>query len=171
MRYIQIFFLLLLMGCNTAKQAEKAIDKIQAYHPEVLAKKLSEINPCKPIKKTSDSSAYKYWRKRVNDLEKRKIKVRIDTLMVCDTIIDIDTLVTDCPKLVTQYRELIKESPVIHDTITIIDEAKLIAMSYQLTQEKINREDYQKKYTKTMYWIAWLLILIISLLLALKFKK
>lgn len=159
------------MGCNTAKQAEKAINKIQAEHPEILAKKISEINPCKPIKKTSDSSAYKYWKKRVADLEKRKIKVRIDTLMVCDTIIDIDTLVTDCPKLVTQYRELIKESPVIHDTITIIDEAKLISISYQLKQERLNSDDYRKKYTKSMYWIAWLLVLIIALLLALKFKK
>ena len=91
--------------------------------------------------------------------------------MICDTILDVDTFVTDCPKLVTQYRELIKESPVIHDTFTIIDEAKLIAMSYQLTQERLNSDDYRKKYTKTMYWIAWLLVLIIALLVALKFKK
>lgn len=169
MRYIQIFFLLFMMGCNTAKQAEKEINKIQAFHPEVLAKKISQINPCKEIKKISDSSQLKAWKKKVQDLQKKKL--RIDTLMICDTILDVDTFVTDCPKLVTQYRELIKESPVIHDTFTIIDEAKLIAMSYQLTQERLNSDDYRKKYTKTMYWIAWLLVLIIALLVALKFKK
>jgi hypothetical protein len=158
-----------MMGCNTAKQAEKEINKIQAFHPEVLAKKISQINPCKEIKKISDSSQLKAWKKKVQYLQKKKL--RIDTLMVCDTILDVDTFVTDCPKLVTQYRELIKESPVIHDTFTIIDEAKLIAMSYQLTQERLNSDDYRKKYTKSMYWIAWLLVLIIALLLALKFKK
>ena len=158
-----------MMGCNTAKQAEKEINKIQAFHPEVLAKKISQINPCKEIKKISDSSQLKAWKKKVQDLQKKKL--RIDTLMICDTILDVDTFVTDCPKLVTQYRELIKESPVIHDTFTIIDEAKLIAMSYQLTQERLNSDDYRKKYTKTMYWIAWLLVLIIALLVALKFKK
>jgi hypothetical protein len=171
MRYIQIFFLLLFMGCHTAKQAEKSIDKVQAFHPEVMAKKSAQLYPCKATKKASDSSALIYWKKRVTDLEKRKIKTKIDTLMQCDTIVDIDTLVTDCPKLVTQYRELIKESPVIHDTFTIMDESKLTSITFQLSQQRANADEYQKKYTKSMYWIAWLLILIICLLLALKLKK
>lgn len=167
MRYI--LFLLFLLGCNTAKKAERDIEKIQITHPEILAKKSAQLYPCKPIKKTTDSSGYLYWKKRVAELQRKKIK--IDTLLICDTISDIDTFVTDCPKLVTEYRELIKESPVIHDTITIVDEAKLTSLSYQLAQERINSDDYQKKYNKSMYWIAWLLILIICLLLALKFKK
>lgn len=169
MRYI--LFLLFLFGCNTAKKAEKEIEKIQITHPEILAKKSAQLYPCKPIKKTSDSTALIYWQKRVAELEKRRIKIKIDTLKVCDTIMDIDTFVTDCPKLVTQYRELIKQSPVIHDTITIVDEAKLTSISYELAQARINSDDYQKKYTKSMYWIAWLLILIVCLLLALKFKN
>jgi hypothetical protein len=49
MRYlttIPLITLLLLGGCYTAKKADKAIDKAQRNHPEVVAKKARSLYPC-----------------------------------------------------------------------------------------------------------------------------
>jgi hypothetical protein len=161
MRYTFIFIIFLL-SCHTARKSEKAINMVQLYHPEILAKRAAQLYPCKTIKISSDSTDFINWIEQVN---------QIDTIVVVDSLIRVDSFVTNCPKLVTRYRQLIRKYPIIHDTITIVDESKLIAKEYELSQMTIKNESNNKKYIRCMYWIMWLFLIIICLLLAIKFKK
>lgn len=139
MRYFII--LLLLLGCNT----EKKLNKINAKHPEVIAKFARDHYPC--AKSSIDT---------ITNIEYDFIEIK------CDTIItpgDKDTIVVHGkPK-----------TYVVHDTQTIAlpSTIKVVTKVIRdsscevlLTKCKSELQSEIKKHDKDAYWIKWLLILL-----------
>lgn len=166
MKNFTILFLFFLGSCYTAKKAEKEINKAQLNFPEVMAKKSAQLYPCKTTKIKSDSSKYKTVIKRIK---------QIDTayFYATDTICKLDTVLIEknCTKILYKYREILKDLPAVHDTITVTDDAGITSLKYQLQQANINTDDYKLKYTHSLWFNIWLLIAIVSLILVIKFKK
>lgn len=165
-KLFSILFLFFLVGCYSPKKAEKQINKAQLNFPEVLAKKSSELYPCKPKKAGSDSTKYKTIIKKIK---------QIDTAYFysTDTICKLDTVLIEknCTKVLYKYREILKDIPAVHDTVTITDEAGMISLQYQLKQASVNSDEYKVKYFKSLWFNIWLLIAIVALLLIIKFDK
>lgn len=165
-KLFSILFMFFLVGCYSPKKAAKQINKAQLNFPEVLAKKSSELYPCKPKKAGSDSTKYKTVIKKIK---------QIDTAYFysTDTICKLDTVLIEknCTKVLYKYREILKDLPAVHDTVTVTDEAGMISLQYQLKQASVNSDDYKAKYFKSLWFNIWLLIAIIALVLIIKFNK
>lgn len=161
MRNFAILFLFFLNSCSPDRQ----LLKLKENHPDLVSKKAAEWYPCKSKKTSSDSSKYKEVIKKIKE---------IDTayFYTTDTICKLDTLLVEknCTKVIYKYREILKEIPAVHDTITITDEAGITSLQYQLKQATINSDDYKKKYTHSLWFNIWLLIAIVALVLVIKFK-
>ena len=152
--------LFLLASCYSVKVANKQLNKAQETYPEATAKKCALWYPCEPFKSTSDSSEYKLWIHQVDSLN----QLKIDTLIKFDTLVKY-SLITDCQKIVTKYRDVIRKYPIIHDTIYKIDNAKLISMTIERDKALIDRAKYEVKYKvflKISFWLLLFLILIIA---------
>ena len=152
-------FLFLLTSCYSVKVANKQLNKSQETYPEATAKKCALWYPCESFKAVSDSSEYKLWIQQLDSLNQFKI----DSLIKFDTVVNI-RLVTDCQKIVTKYRDVIRKYPIIHDTIFKIDNAKLISMTIERDKALIDRAKYEVKYKvflKISFWLLLFLILII----------
>ena len=169
-KYFSILFLFILFSCYPDRQ----LLRIKENHPDLVSKKAAEWYPCSTIKSITDSSEYKKWINEVREVD-TMYSEGIDTLYVLnlDTIQKYDTVFIEknCNKVLYKYKQLIKRVPAVHDTITIEDEAKITSLTYQLKEMTDKSNDYSKKYTKSWYWIAWLLIIIICLLLAIKLRR
>ena len=163
MKYFPIIFLIIFLSCSPERQ----LNKLQIKHPEVVAQKTSEWYPCVTTKVTSDSSQYKAFINQIDSLS----KINIDTCYLTDTLVARDTVIKTNQKLLIKYREVIKNLPSIHDTIKILDKADLTAKEYELKQMTAKSDDYNKKYTRSLWISLWLLICIIALLIIIKFKK
>ena len=152
-------FLFLLTSCYSVKVANKQLNKSQETYPEATAKKCALWYPCESFKAVSDSSEYKLWIQQLDSLN----QLKIDSLIKFDTVVNI-RLVTDCQKIVTKYRDVIRKYPIIHDTIFKIDNAKLISMTIERDKALIDRAKYEVKYKvflKISFWLLLFLILII----------
>jgi len=165
-KLFSILFLFFLVGCYSPKKAEKQINKAQLNFPEVLAKKSSELYPCKPKKAGSDSTRYKTVIKKIREIDTAYFYA-IDTVCRLDTVL----IEKNCTKVLYKYREILKDLPAVHDTVTISDEAGMISLQYQLTQATKNLDYFKGKYLKTLWFSIWLLIAIAALILVIKFKK
>jgi len=166
MKNFTILFLFFLASCYNAKKAEKEINKAQLNFPEVMAKKSAQLYPCKPIKVKSDSSRYRTIIKKIKQIDTAYFYA-IDTISKLDTIL----IEKNCTKVLYKYREILKELPAVHDTVTVIDDAGITSLQYQLKQSTINTDDYKKKYFHSLWFNIWLLIAIVALILIIKFKK
>lgn len=165
MKNFTILFLFFLASCYNPKKAEKEINKAQLNFPEVMAKKSAQLYPCKPARTKSDSSSYKTIIKKIKQIDTAYFYA-IDTICKLDTIL----IEKNCTKVLYKYREVLKELPAVHDTITIVDEAGMTSLQYQLKQATINTDDYKKKYTHSLWFNIWLLVGIVALILIIKFK-
>lgn len=159
MRYL---FLLLLVGCYTAKKAEKDINKIQEKHPEVLAKKAASLYP---IKNHIDSSEF------VNYLE--QINMKIDSILVKDTIIDTIKFNPDCIKIKKELRNSYKFIKGLQETMNNIpqiieykeDSAKIYLCQSEYNKLSKDRDKYRSKCELFKTLMIWILIfLILSLI-------
>lgn len=157
--FLGLFFLL---GCYGPKQAEKALNKAQVYHPEVVAKKSALWYPCEQFKGTSDSSAYKVFIKQIDTLN----RLQLDTIYKLDTLVNVK-LVKDCQDIVWKYRRIYTKVPVIHDTVIMVSTADKYTIKY-LENE---REESHKRYDRSMKLNIWLLIALIVSILVHLFKK
>ena len=152
--------LFLLTSCYSVKVANKQLNKSQETYPEATAKKCALWYPCESFKAVSDSSEYKLWIQQLDSLN----QLKIDSLIKFDTVVKY-SLITDCQKIVTKYRDVIRKYPIIHDTIYKIDNAKLISMTIERDNALIDRAKYEVKYKvflKISFWLLLFLILIIA---------
>lgn len=156
MRYI---FLLLLVGCYTAKKAEKDINKIQRKHPEVLAKKATLLFPT--IRKT-DSSEF------VNYLEQINVKIDSQLVKINDTV--IHNINPECVKIKKELRNSYKFIKGLQETMNNIpqvieyreDSAKIYLCQSEYNKLSKDRDKYRNKceFFKTLcIWILVFLIL------------
>lgn len=166
MKNITILFLFFLASCYNAKKAEKEINKAQLNFPELMAKKSAQLYPCKTIKVKSDSSKYKTIIKKIKQIDTAYF-YSVDTICKLDTVL----IEKNCTKVLYKYREILKELPAVHDTVTIFNDAEVTSLKYQLKQATINSDDYKRKYTNSLWFNIWLLIAIVALILIIKFKK
>lgn len=165
MKNFTILFLFFLGSCYTAKKAEKEINKAQLNFPEVMAKKSAQLYPCKTTKIRSDSSKYKTIIKKIKQIDTAYFYA-IDTICKLDTVL----IEKNCTKVLYKYREILKDLPAVHDTITVTDDAGITSLQYQLQQSNINTDDYKLKYTHSLWFNIWLLVGIVALILVIKFK-
>lgn len=163
MKYFPILFSIIFFSCSPEKQ----LNKLQINHPDLVCKKAAEWYPCVSIKAVSDSSQYKEFMSQIDSLN----QLNVDTLYIKDTLVTKDTVVKTCKKILVKYREILKHVPAIHDTIKIIDQAGLIAKDYELKQMTLKADDYNNKYTKSLYYMSMLLLMIICLITYLYVRK
>lgn len=165
-RLFSILFLFFLVGCYSPKKAEKQINKAQLNFPEVLAKKSSELYPCKPKKTGSDSSRYKTVIKKIKE---------IDTAYFysTDTVCKLDTVLIEknCTKVLYKYREILKNLPAVHDTFEVTNDAAIVSLQLQLKKASENSDYFKGRYIKALWFSIWLLIAIAALMLIIKFNK
>lgn len=153
-----IIILLLFFGCYTPKKAENSINKAQTYFPEVVAKKSNQFYPCKPIIQGTDSTAYKEWQQQIKELE--DFYNSIEPEYVTDTlnIVRVDTFNRVVAKEVLKVITKLKDAPIIHDTVTITNNAELAVLRAANEKQGKSIDNYKK-------YLLWALIaLIISLL-------
>jgi cell fate (sporulation/competence/biofilm development) regulator YmcA (YheA/YmcA/DUF963 family) len=167
MRYV--FLLLILTGCYTSKKAEKDINKAQLSYPEIVAKKCSEIYPCKiePV--------------RIDSFEITRWLLRVDSINTIEQIVDTITYVTDCNplkqklkdanKLIDYLKKTLNEPvPVEYRFIEITDTAKLFHLNSMIEKYRSDKDKYQQKYQDFLKLSIWLIVILcISLLY--NFKK
>ena len=159
-----IILLLFLTACYTSKRADKALNKAQINYPDLVAKKTALWYPCERFKGTSDSSQYNSFIKQLDSLNQLKIDTVYATIF--DTLYGtkFDTIVKfkKCNDLLTSYRTIYKNAPVIHDTVIMVSTAD----KYTIQQLINQREEAHKKYDNSAKLNIWLLIaLIVSIIL------
>jgi hypothetical protein len=161
MKYLPIIFSIIFLSCSPEKQ----LNKLQIKHPEVVSKKTSEWYPCVVTKIISDSSQYKDFMIKIDSLN------RIDTCYLTDTLVSKDTIIKTYKKLLIKYREVVRHLPSIHDTVRVLDKADLTAKEYELKQMAAKSDDYNKKYTRSLFYMGILWLVIVCLLLYAYIKK
>lgn len=166
MRLFFVSLCLLLSSCYTQQKAINQINKAKEKFPEEVAKKTALWFPCKPIKAVSDSSKYKLWKKKLDSLN----SLKIDSVLITDTCYLFDTivknkLVTDCDRIVTKYREVIKLLPTIHDTIIQIDSANVFALTYERDAALLDKSKMEVRYKVFMKISLFLFLFLICLIL------
>jgi hypothetical protein len=165
---IGIFCIMLLDSCYTQNKAQKQLSKAKGKFPELVAKKNSEWYPCGWLVVDMDSTDY--YRLNLDSL---------NTVIVNHTD-TIDRLITDsicsdtCIKYIVKTRTLIKniqkyipsKPSVIVKTIKIKDSALISYYEETIKIHKGNSDKYMQKYSKSLNWNIWLLVLLfISVLL------
>lgn len=166
MRLFLLSVCFLLSSCYTQQKAIKQLNKAQERYPEQVAKKTALWYPYKPIKAISDSSKYKAWKRKLDTLN----SIKIDSILITDTCYLFDTIVknkivTDCNKIVTKYREIIKLLPTIHDTIVQIDSANIFALTYERDAALLDKSKTEVRYKVFMKISIFLFLFIVALLL------
>jgi hypothetical protein len=166
MRLLLLSVCLFLSSCYTQQKATNQISKANSKFPEVVAKQTALWYPCKPIKAISDSSKYKVWKKKLDSLN----SLKIDSILITDTCYLFDTivknkLITDCQKIVTKYREVIKSLPTIHDTIIQIDSANVFNLTYQRNSALLDKSKMEVRYKVFRKISIFLFLFIVALLL------
>lgn len=152
MRFWYIVSIFILLGCYTAKNAEKAINKAKDKYPDVVAEKFSKLYPCDTVTIVRDSIQFKEW---------------INEIHSFDTIIDTIRLKDKCPEILIKYRNIIKRVPPIHDTIKIKDRAE--SESWRLKYEVLRKEHEENlKLTTKLAWVALFLLIILLIIAILK---
>lgn len=166
MRLFFVSLCLLLSSCYTQQKATNQINKAKEKFPELVAKQSALWYPCKPIKAVSDSSKYKLWKKKLDSLNRLKIDsiLIVDTCYLFDTIIK-NKLVTDCDRIVTKYREVIKLLPTIHDTIIQIDSANVFSLTYERDAALLDKSKSEVRYKVFRKISIFLFLFIVALLL------
>jgi tRNA nucleotidyltransferase/poly(A) polymerase len=166
MRLLLLSVCLFLSSCYTQQKATNQISKANEKFPEVVSKQMALLYPCKPIKAVSDSSKYKLWKKKLDSLN----SLKIDSILITDTCYLFDTvvknkLVTDCERIVTKYREIIKSLPAIHDTIIQIDSANVFTLTYQRDSALLDKSKMEVRYKVFRKISIFLFLFIVALLL------
>lgn len=152
MRFWYIVSILILSGCYTSKNALKDINKVKENYPELVAEKCAEWYGCDTVTIIRDSIQFKEW---------------INEIHSFDTILDTIRLKDKCPEILVKYREIIKRTPPIHDTIKIKDKAE--SESWRLKYEALRKEnEVNLKLTYKLSWIALILLLILFIIAILK---
>ena len=172
-KYLAIFFLIGLLGCYTAKKADRQLNKAKINYPELVAGRMSMWFPYIQNKGKSDSSEYNLLKKELDSLNRLKIDysdIKIDTVCKYDTIKKYDTILKKYKEIIYKYRTILKTIPAIHDTVIVSSSA-----DKEIIQRMIEeREDDHKRYDRSSKMnIYFLIALIVSILLHLfrNFKK
>jgi len=162
MRYLLILFF--LSSCYGPKTAQKQLDKAYAHFPEIVAKNSSKLFPCDYSTHSIDSSAYFDFQTQIEAINDFYSKAFIaDTIKLTDT--QTIQVYRDCDKVVTKYKTLIKQSPVLIDTIKVKDNAEVDYYKYELEKMTNQKNTLNSNYIFSIKCIIWLLIIIIIFLL------
>ena len=166
MRLLLLSVCLFLSSCYTQQKATNQISKANSKFPEVVAKQSALWYPCKTIKAVSDSSKYKLWKKKLDALN----SLKIDSVLITDTCYLFDTivknkLITDCDRIVTKYREIIKSLPAIHDTIIQIDSANVFSLTYERDAALLDKSKMEVRYKVFRKISIFLFLFVVTLLL------
>lgn len=166
MRLFFVSLCFLLSSCYTQQKAINQLNKVQERYPEQVAKQSALWYPCKPIKAISDSSKYKVWKSKLDALN----SLKIDSILITDTCYLFDTivknkLVTDCDRIVTKYREIIKLLPTIHDTIIQIDSANVFTLTYERDVALLDKSKMEVRYKVFRKISIFLFLFVVALLL------
>jgi predicted nucleic acid-binding Zn-ribbon protein len=157
--YKYLIIILFFSSCFSEKKAERKLNKVYSYYPEVVAKKSSKLFPCinQTISIDTTDSVY------------RQIEIQIqkttDTLKSIisqiDTIKDESKIKFYKAKLIESYQfieglqqTLQRQVPYIEKTIKVTDTA------LQTEFDQINKEcnDYRLRYEKLLKALIWLLV-------------
>ena len=170
-KYLAIFFLLGVLGCYTAKKADRQLNKAKINYPNLVADKMALWYPYIQNKGKSDSSEYNVLKSQLDSLNRLKIDytdIKSDTICKYDTIKKYDTLLKRYKEIIYKYRTIFKTIPAIHDTVIVSSNAEK-----EIIQRMINeREDAHKRYDISSKLNIWFLIaLIISLIVHILRKR
>ena len=164
-KYLAIFFLLGVLGCYTAKKADRQLNKAKINYPELVAGRMSMWFPYIQNKGKSDSSEYNLLKKELDSLNRLKIDytdIKSDTICKYDTIKKYDTLLKRYKEIIYKYRTIFKTIPAIHDTVIVSSSADKETIQRMIEE----REDAHKRYDRSSKMnIYFLIALIVSILL------
>lgn len=158
--YKYFFIILFFCSCFSEKKAERDINKIQIFYPELLAKKTSEFYPCinQTIKiDSTKDSVYKQI----------EIQIKNTTDTIQKIINEIDTI-KDVSKINYYKKKLIeangfieglqqtlqRQVPYIERTIKVTD----TALQKQLDGLIKDYNDYRLRYERLMKILLWVTI-------------
>ena len=152
----KIFILLLLSGCYTAKKADQQVTKAQLYHPEVVAKKAALWYPCKPLSTGIDSSEYKEWLLQMEELNNFYASIIPDSVQIYQVV--KDTILVEKIKQVQKEIIMLKSSPPVIKTITLIDSAGNYNKQQNIDRLQKAYNDEDKKNGDLKEVLLWLVI-------------
>ena len=155
-------FILLFVGCYTAKNAREQMDRAKIKFPAVAAERCQYWYPLEVIKITTDTSSYALWKHKLDSIDQHISGIIGDTIK--DTI--VRNIVTK--EVINNYKTLYQQLPSIHDTIRIIDKA---AQELIKVKQSDAENDLYKTYKKVNGFLLFGLVLLIILLLILVIKK
>ena len=157
MRYlttIPLLTLLLLGGCYTAKKADKAIDKAQRNHPEVVAKKMIQFYPNRTVR--IDTA----WQLHdtIIEIPCPEVPIIVDTVTLIDTVkltnrVTIPVRVQLPQRVVTKYIEDSAKIYVLNSELATYS-SKIQRLEQQLADTTESRNKWRK-------WclITWVLVM------------
>ena len=157
MRYlttIPLLALLLLGGCYTAKKADKAIDKAQRNHPEVVAKKARSLYPCITIK--SDTTYL--TQDTIISIQCPEIPIIVDTVTLTDTVkltnrVTVPVRVQLPQRVVTKYIEDSAKIYVLNSELSTYS-GKVQRLEQQLADTTESRNKWRKWFIITLVLVA-----------------
>jgi len=162
-----IFFLLGILGCYTAKKADRQLNKAKINYPELVSNRMALWFPYSQNKGKSDSSEYNVLKQQLDSLNQLKITDTVfgtisDTISRYDTIKRYDTFLQKYTKIIYRYRTIFKRIPAIHDTVIVSSSADKETIQRMIEE----REDAHKRYDRSSKMnIYFLIALIVSILL------
>lgn len=161
MLFISCFFLL---GCYTKRKASNQMDKARIKYPELSAQKCATWYPVIPIEVIRDTNAYKEWVRKIDSFS-QQIVTHYDTIFTHDTIMKNTHKITN--EIITKYNTYLKEMPPIHDTIKVLDKAKMTDFEAQIKDKEAKLTESYTLMNKTLI-IGLILLLILFIIAILK---
>lgn len=155
---------LFLFGCYTQRKAEKQLEKAKIKYPELVAEKSAEWYPVIPIEVIRDTNAYKEWARKIDSFS-QQIVTHYDTVFTHDTIMKNTHKLTN--EIITKYNTFIKEMPPIHDTIKVLDKAKIEDLEAKIKGKEVKLTESYTLMNKTLI-IGLILLLILFIIAILK---
>jgi hypothetical protein len=138
------------------------MDEAKVKYPELTAEKCAAWYPVIPIEVIKDSNSYREWIAKIDSFS-QQIVTHYDTIYSHDTLIKTNTT----HEIVNKYNQFIKQMPPVHDTIKILDNAKLSDLEAKLKSKEVTLTESYKLMNKTLI-IGLILLLILFIIAILK---
>ena len=158
MKYLLLIFI--CYGCYLPKKAERQLNKVEKYYPELVAKKSKELYP---VTERIDSVEFVKWKDSISYV----ITSTSDTFI--NYHVDTNNYGGKYERRLKSLILLLKNAPA--KIVYLEDSAKIYLINSELKKSNIEKSKYEKKY---LFWIQFsicILILLVLLLAALLFKS
>lgn len=178
-RLIIPFIILLTAGCSTLKQSTKQVEKAYIKYPGMVAEKTRGWFPIKETIRVGDTAAQNAWLRKaeavIYDLQEKELAIQPE-IVVPDVTVEADTSgraqIAKLQGAINRLAILIRERPVIRDTIYQEDSAKVKAAGDQVTAAREDAaaslkdaNNWLKVADQRMKYLIWALLAVILLLL------